>query len=335
MLEVLAKNEGFASEPSSSTRQLPTPAPTPTDSASSTFPSTSSTSIFSRPQSPSRNEKKTRLATPTHDFASLPPLPPPSPRSFLPLDSLVPAGTILFDDYELNQACQVEIAEDGWIRFSPDLLAKVPSSSSTSAVEPLVDEPSQTPSKGKKRGRAKGGKANPVKKPRIERDRTLEHLADCSQALVCCATIRRLGTQTIVRIYLVPRDSPKLAKHAHGSRLPKRPSFPTIRSLLHSIRSNQEEWDGLVVEGETPKFMDESDQRSLLELFHEVEIPCEGGFDELDASQEIKDRLWLQLSEQSDEITTDLFPYQRVSRSLVVSGAHSLIPDIFIRNRLP
>lgn len=124
-----------------------------------------------------------------------------------------------------------------------------------------------------------------------------------------------VGIQAVARIYLVPRNSPELAIHASNNRLPKRPSLPTIRYLLHSIRSHQQEWDGSVIEGEVPMFMDETDQRSLLELFHEVEIPCEGGFNRLDASQAIKDRLWMQLSEQSEEITTDLFPYQRVSRS--------------------
>jgi hypothetical protein len=190
------------------------------------------------------------------------------------------------------------------------------------APSETIDEPSQSPKKGKKRGRAVGGKASPAqKKLKVEVDKTLSNLAACSQALVFKATALALGSDVVLRIYLVPEDLAELSRLNAKERL-SRPSHSIVRSVLQSIRQDPREWNGGLSGAQTLRLMDETDERTLLEIFHGVEVPAQDGFVTLDASSEIRDRIHYAVMEQPEAIKTDLFPFQRVSLLALPSLHH-------------
>lgn len=77
--------------------------------------------------------------------------------------------------------------------------------------------------------------------------------------------------------------------------------------------------------GAVTMFMEESDTRSLLEIFQQVERPCQDGFDKLEASEEIKARLEKAVTGQSDKVKTKLYLYQQVSLECPCTFALELI----------
>ncbi|GAA6012278.1 hypothetical protein JCM11491_007080 [Sporobolomyces phaffii] len=304
-------------------RSLPTPAATPTFFSSFTLPPLPLPALPVTPRSPAA-KRRTKQETPPPAHR-LPPFPlSPSPRKApsprkpppLPLDRLFPAGTITLHNYSIRDGFDSDVGVDGWIKFSKDVLV-----SRTVAPEPLVlDEPSQTPTKGgNKRGRSKGGKSSPAKKrTKVVHDKTLDDLVACSQASVFLATARAIGDDVILRIYLVQEDLPELAQIDPKRRL-KRPPASTVRSVFQSIRCDRGEWEGRGATGEAEMLLEEKDGRSLLEMFHGIEVPGEGGFENLDAPQAIKDRLWLASSEQPEDVKTELYPYQQASVAKMLS----------------
>lgn len=301
-------------------RQLPTPALTPTFLADIPFANLPPLPDFARAHAapeldvPGNPYGKEHTPPPFDRFPTFPASPSPrKPRPSLPLCRLFRAGTIVLADHHLNPA--LRLAEDGWTLVSKDLVSPSRNEAEDHVVEPLpqdFDEPSQSPSKGRKRGRAGGRGKHPSAKKRakVVVDKLLDNIIACSQAYVLQASARADGTNVIFRIYLVPEDLPELGKLSSKDRL-KRPPPSILRSVLESIRCDATEWIGQVGV-EQKRFMEEEDSRSLLEIFHDVEAPGTGGFDSLDASRHVKDRLWSALHVQPDEIKTELFPYQRV-----------------------
>ncbi|GAA5911481.1 uncharacterized protein JCM6883_005773 [Sporobolomyces salmoneus] len=318
--------------------QLPTPAATP--SFSWEFPFSNLPPLPDPPRATGPwgvvVQIQQRTPPPSAHLPAFPASPSPRKSPSLPLDRLFRAGTLVLKGYRINTPH--DLAQDGWISFSKELLSPISKEEENASIgetRPEVDEPSQSPSKGKKRGRTGGrGPTSPSKKKaKIVVDKQLDNLIACSQSLVFKATARASGSDVVLRIYLVPEDLPEMSKINPKERL-KRPANSIVRSVLQSIRCEPEECNGVFVD--TPSnFMDETDGRSLLEIFHEVETPGEGGFEGLDTSREVKDRLWNALNVQPDEVKTELFPYQRGSIAKMLARelapATTISPDYLPR----
>ncbi|GAA5878684.1 hypothetical protein JCM16303_002170 [Sporobolomyces ruberrimus] len=312
----------------SASHQLPTPAPTPTFLSEPSFPSTASTPS-SLPNVSSTSEVQRLTPPPKASLPSFPTSPSPRKTPSLPLDRLFPAGTCVLCQHCLNPAIEPEIAKDGWFTYSKDLLVPNPREDDLTFGTPLAsDEPSQTPSKGKKRGRTQGKKGSQAnKKAKVVVDKTLDNLTLCQDALVLRATARAAGSDVVLRIYIVPEDLPELDAIQTKGRL-KRPPSSTLRSVFQSIRCHPGEWNGVLAGEGVSRWTDERDGRSLLEMFHGIEVPGEGSFEDVEALEEVKDRIWLALSEQPEDIKTDLFPYQRASVAKML--ARELAPSTSI-----
>ncbi|GAA5963090.1 hypothetical protein JCM3765_001766 [Sporobolomyces pararoseus] len=329
-----------------SSTQLPTPASTPTFLSNFAFsnlpPLPSVLPLSALPPLPKLPKLKVKFPvrpkieqrTPP-PISRLPPFPTsPSPRKppSLPLDRLFRAGTIIVNGYRFD--VDNELAEDGWISFSKDLLKRVPSpeqEEESSKVDSTMlddDEPSQSPSKGKKRSRigGGGGRASPAKKkPKVVLDKALANIISCFQASVLTATARAVGNDIILRIYLVPEDLPELGEIK--SKL-SRPADSIVRSVLQSIRCDLAEWNGTLNELDISRLMDENDRRSLLEVFHQIEVPGDGEFNDLEAPRAIKERIQYVLKTQSENVETELFDYQRASIAKML--ARELAPALSV-----
>ncbi|GAA5928576.1 DEAD/DEAH box helicase [Sporobolomyces koalae] len=337
--------------PSGIVHQLPTPVTTPNVLSTCSFSADLKALPLDTPFSeldlqrlPPLPDLK-HVQTPVDGFFNYPTSPSPRKRTQKPiaLERLFPAGTILLRDYRLRSLDHgQELAADGWIQFAPDLLCLTTSPESEALLESsIADEPAQCLTRGKKRGRTARGKSAPArKKAKVVQDRTLDNLVACCQALVCRATVCVTDSTVILRIYLIPEDLPELKRAEYRTGRLKRSSPAIIRTVLSQIRCSTEEWNGTPPPADVtvPRLLDEADDRSLLEIFHEISIPGEGGFEHVDAPQEVKDRLWFALTEQPDDVITDLFPYQRasvakmLSRELAPASANS--PDYIERSSL-
>ncbi|BGP24390.1 proteophosphoglycan ppg4 [Rhodotorula toruloides] len=292
-----------------------TPVPTPLcdlSSASLPFASTSSTIFtFARPGSPSRAAptRRTGLTSPSRQ----------NPRTPLPLDPLIPAGTILLRDHRLVSD-DLDVAEDGWLAFERDSVQPASQAVVTVDEDPLVQPPParrKSPSKartGQKRRSPTSAGQPARKKAKVGGSALLDSLASMSAALACCATVHVSGVDIVMRVYLVPQDLPELQDPAYTRGKTKRPAGATVLGVLQAVRVSEEEWMGVPQGGDLPSLMEE-DQRSLLEVYRDIESPAhhESFLDDIDASEDVKSRLAWSLNENPSGIITTLFPYQRAT----------------------
>jgi len=321
-----APSPAVTSKPTTSNfnSQLPTPHRDRNSSISST---TGSIVPESSPPSPSASTPA-RYITPEFPFPSPPASPAPLPaRTSFPLENLTPVGSIILENVKLYAGYDGAAAEDGWIPFSRDLLVPIGiiSLDDTSDSEES-DAPSLSSSRlGKKRGRASQGRsAVSKKKAKVVDDKLLDKLITCSETSTLRATVKLIGFHAVIRIYLIPEDLPEriqLAETKNGK--VDRPRV--LLAVLSSVRRNQYEWNGQMQKGAVTMFMEESDTRSLLEIFQQVERPCQDGFDKLEASEEIKARLEKAVTGQSDKVKTKLYLYQQVSLECPCTFALELI----------
>ncbi|GAA5859888.1 hypothetical protein JCM1840_001782 [Sporobolomyces johnsonii] len=338
------------------TPALPTPNPTPFASASASF---------AFPASPSGTRETFFPSGPPASAPTLAPPPPTSPRRLerpvLPLDRLIPAGTVVLRGYQLSEIPVVEPAEDGWLPLSrelleplppvsppldPDLASLFPHLPSAEPVVPasqplLPPQPPNPPVGTKKRKRkasvpswttpkrkASGsGSSSPRKKAKLTTDPLLDNILSCSAALVLRSTVRMVDNDAVLRVYLIPQDLPELWQPEYAKGRLKRPPSSTVYPVLSAVRSSLSEWNGAIEPRDVPRLMDETDERSLLEIFHDIELPAqEPSFvDNLDAPEDVKERLAYAVKEQPDDILTDLYPYQRASLAKML--ARELAPQ--------
>ncbi|GAA5943611.1 hypothetical protein JCM1841_004285, partial [Sporobolomyces salmonicolor] len=333
------------------TPAFPTPDPTPFASASASF---------AFPASPSGTGKT--FCPPDRSAAALAPVPPPptSPRRLerpvLPVDRLIPAGTVVLRGYRLSEIPYVEPAEDGWLPLSRELLEPLPPVSpplesgpfsllppaepDAPASRPLLPPQPPSPPVGKKKRKRKAsvpdwttlkrktsgsGSSSPRKKVKLTADPLLDDILSCSAALVLRSTVRMVDNNAVLRIYLIPQDLPELWQPEYAKGRLKRPPSSTVYPVLYSVRSSPSEWNGAIQSGDVPHLMDEKDERSLLEIFHDIELPAEEPSFVLDAPGDVKERLTCAVKEQPDDILTDLYPYQRASLAKML--ARELAPQ--------
>ncbi|BGO93874.1 hypothetical protein NBRC10512_006116 [Rhodotorula toruloides] len=297
-----------------------TPVPTPiggSSSASLPFASTSSAIFpFERPVSPSPS--RAPLAP------SRPPAPTsPSrhaPRVPLPLDRLIPAGTILLRDHQLVSN-DLDVAEDGWLAFARDSVqpasrAAEPADEAQPVQPPAARRKSPTKARAGQKRRASILAGQPArKKAKIGGTAVIDSLASMSAALACTCTMHVSSADVVVRIYLVPQDLPELRDLAYSRGKTKRPAGVTVLNVLQAVRVSEEEWMGVPQEGDVPSLMEEEDRRSLLEVYRDIESPAhdESFLGQVDAPDDVKSRLAWSLTENPSGITTTLFPYQRAT----------------------
>ncbi|GAA5825761.1 hypothetical protein JCM11251_000361 [Rhodosporidiobolus azoricus] len=324
---------------------FPTPDATPLASASSSFafPPSPTTSSYTRPPPatsiPTSPPSPARLAGVASPLIATPPASPSRQheRFVIPLDRLVAVGTIRLENYVLNDAAKYLEAEDGWEVFGKDSLQALP--------PPFIDEDEQlallpfptTPkSFSGQKGRAKSGtkrkaassnRSPPAKKAKPSGHAVLDSLVSLTSALATRATMRVVGTTAILRVYLVPQDLPELADPAYTRGRTKWPPGSTVFQVLNAIRMSEEEWEGGFVDGDVPRFMDEQDKRSLLEVYRNIESPShdDAFIDQLNTSDETKDRLRWALHEGAEGIETDMFPYQKATLAKML--ARELAPQ--------
>ncbi|BGP47916.1 hypothetical protein JCM10450v2_003781 [Rhodotorula kratochvilovae] len=266
----------------------------------------------------------------------------PNP-AFLPLNQLIPVGTIILPRHRFSADAVLVIAEDGWTCLAKETLEAIPLVPATDAVEAAPLQPRPVAPRPPVKGRAAKGKkrrastaAGPsAKKAKLAAHPHLEALMTLSFALVLRATVRIVGETAIVRVYLVPQDLPELRSPARGKSR-ARPPGSSIVALLNEVRVHSGEWDGVVQIGDLSRLTVEADMRSLLEVYRDIESPSDdAAFPlNLDAPDEIKERLSWALSDNPDAVQSELFPYQRatLAKMLARELAPQDIPDpTFIR----
>ncbi|GAA5981933.1 hypothetical protein JCM10908_004673 [Rhodotorula pacifica] len=229
----------------------------------------------------------------------------------LPLDRLFPAGTVVIRRHTFSSDAEIALADDGWTRFSADLLRVARpdehGEDETLAAPVAVSVPS-TPSKKRRRSSVAGARPSP-KRAKLSNDPIVDLLVANSASRAIVATARTVGTDVIVRVYLVPQDLPELL----ASKPRKNPVGTTVLNLLRRVRVAEREWAGeLAPNGETTPFLDESDTRSLLEVYRDIESPShDPAFaDHLDAPDHVRERIAGTLADNPVGVSTPLFPYQ-------------------------
>ncbi|GAA6027413.1 hypothetical protein JCM8097_007843 [Rhodosporidiobolus ruineniae] len=335
---------------------FPTPNSTPFGSSSSSFAFPASpTGAFSGIQLP-----------PLPDF---PPLTPPvastsaaqpshSPsrqhdRVAIPLDRLVPIGTLLLPGHVIDEHVSHTVAEDDWFVYSKDTLKPVPPPGvEQDELERAENDPLPSPSpsapstprspakKSKKRPAPLYRRSSPSKRAKLASSASssaqksqslLPALDSLTGAVALRATVRvdhsAEEPTAVVRVYLVPQDLDELddPKYARGKL--KRPGASTVFQVLEAVRIRREEWEGSAQGEDVQRFMDEKDTRSLLEVYRDIESPRRDDvwIDELDAPTEVKDRLRWALVEGAECIQTEMFPYQKATLAKML--ARELAPQ--------
>ncbi|GAA5906076.1 hypothetical protein JCM6882_003552 [Rhodosporidiobolus microsporus] len=274
--------------------------------------------------------------------------PPSSPsrqpdRLLIPLNRLVPVGTVVLTAHVFSDDADHVNAEDGWTIFTKDTLRSTafPPSAPLEPDAPLASLPSPTTprprSLTKGKGKAKAGtkrkaapsaaRASPAKKARLSGHPLLDSLLSLGASLAARATVQVVDSTAIVRVYLVPQDLPELADPAYSRWKTKRPPGSTVFQVLNAVRVSRREWNGEAEDGDVPRFMDEQDKRSLLEVYRSIESPLheETFIDQLDTLDEVHERLRWALNEGAEGIETDIFPYQRATLAKML--ARELAPQ--------
>lgn len=296
--------------------------------------------------------------------AAHPPLPRPphSPnkptRTPIPLDLLIPAGTILLRDHSIVKGAALPSAEDGWKKLAKGILERRRPTADETVVDEVVVEEAEneptSPAKGKgKKGKRKamGGRALPAKKRKTvdASEGLLEHVIHLQDALLLRATFIATQDQAIIlRIYLVPVELPEReqVEFARGRRA--RPADSVVIGVLSAVRVDEDEWKGVMGQQEKPSVMEEQvglgetnrvrryadlgtpllqDKRSILELYRAVSSPpMDPNFvDSLDnASPSAKDRIAAALENDPTGFLTELYPYQKVRCSLCRNSSRVL-----------
>ncbi|BGP15858.1 hypothetical protein JCM10213_005656 [Rhodosporidiobolus nylandii] len=314
---------------------FPTPALTPLASTSTSFAFPASPT---GPSSANAPLPVPPLPTPSTSQAAaiLPPSPSRQPRRrLIPLDRLFPAGTVLLPDHVLAPGNELMAAEDGWIALdketlqAADLAPLSPIENDSSATLPT---PSASPRAGrkpasKKRKASSSARGSPTKRARASAHPLLDSLVWLSAALAVRATVRVVGTTAVVRVYLVPQDLPEMADADHRRGALKRPAGSTVFGLLNAVRMSPEEWSGEVQSEAVPLFMSETDTRSLLEVYTDIESPSHDPtfVDELDANEEVKERLRWAVLDGAEGVQTDMFAYQKATLAKML--ARELAPQ--------
>jgi hypothetical protein len=204
----------------------------------------------------------------------------------IPLENLIPAGTILLSGYSITPDALLEDAEDGWSRLDRGVLERQEEEEHLETMDPVglaeaVDEPPilavapQTPpspaksSSKKGKGTRKAASSlnySPKKNPKrylasaTPPHSFLDDVLLLQDSLVLRATLSSVDeSMMLLRIYLIPVDAPERAggEYTKGSRA--RPPSSTIVAVLGAIRMDGTEWEGRVSEeeGEVKRMMDE------------------------------------------------------------------------------
>ncbi|GJN89115.1 hypothetical protein Rhopal_002089-T1 [Rhodotorula paludigena] len=252
-------------------------------------------------------------------------------RKLIPLDRLIPIGTLVLPHHRLNPDVPPQQAEDGWINLSRDTLQAITLVTAEPAAL-VVTPPSPSPSNsrsvaGKKRKASTAGGSS-SKKAKLSAHPHLDALVALSSAVGARATVRLVGDSALVRVYLVPQDLPELKDAAYKYGRLQRPAGSRILGLLSAVRVSPEEWAGeLSEEGDSPLFMEETDKRSLLEVYRDISSPIEDTAypNNLEASDEIKARLLWAFDENPEGVQAELFPYQRATLAKML--ARELAPQ--------
>ncbi|GAA6056120.1 hypothetical protein JCM3770_006004 [Rhodotorula araucariae] len=266
-------------------------------------------------------------------------------RTALPLDRLIPVGTIVLAQHRFVPDVSLDEAEDGWTCLSKGMLEAIPLEPMDDPAEAAPPQPSPAPlrSPGNGRAPAPGGKKRRAstiggrlsKKVKLAAHPHLEALVTLSAAFVLRATVRVIEETALVRVYLIPQDLPELRDPPLGKSR-ARPPGNSIVTLLSSVRVHQGEWEGDVQLGDLAGLMAETDMRSLLEVYRDIEAPSDDTTFplNLDAPEDVKERLSWAMSDNPDGIQSELFPYQRatLAKMLARELAPQDVPDpTFIR----
>ncbi|BGP55259.1 hypothetical protein JCM8202v2_002857 [Rhodotorula sphaerocarpa] len=237
----------------------------------------------------------------------------------LSLGDLFAAGTIVLHSCIVASAAESEIAEDGWLVFRPELITP-------NGAQPVADgashlhlpEPSPPRASPKKRRRSSLTASSPRAAKRARMAMSGDDGFDLVVVNVTAGTIRATaraaGDDVILRIYLVPQDLPVLADR----RRPSKSSETTLRQLLELLRISPTEWNGHVNEddsADSTPFLSERDERSLLEIYRDVESPSVDTslMEGINAPPAIRDRVAFAFGDNPVGVSTELFPYQRAT----------------------
>lgn len=198
------------------------------------------------------------------------PRPPPSPtnpRPQIPLDLLIPVGSIRLSQYGLAEESELDFAE-GWTALAKGLLQRLalPVEEAAAALDdesvPVVEEPAPpSPVSGKSKGegkrKASASPASPVKKRKTASEDLVAHLIHLQDALVLRATFRVIDSQTVVlRVYLVPSDLPQLGDSEYQKGKRARPAVSVVLKVLDMIDTSEEIWEGDLSGGEGLRLLD-------------------------------------------------------------------------------
>lgn len=300
---------------------LPTPALTPIGSTTfkpfSTRLSASPASPTSPPvpSTPRARREPVPESGPSHQQAS-----PGGKASEIPLERLFPAGTIVLHRHTFSPDADQSIAEDGWTRFSQDLLRPARPDDDEGELLPLppvVAAVPRTPSKKRRRTSSSGTKLSP-KRMRLSNDPLVDLLIANSTSRTISATAFATGSSVIVRICLIPQDLPELL--ASGRR--RKAVGATVMNLLGRVRVAESEWEGNICpDSDCKAFLDEPDTRSLLEVYRDIESPSHDPnfVDQLDAPEHVRERIADTLLDNPVGISTQLFPYQLATLAKMLS----------------
>ncbi|GAA6012949.1 hypothetical protein JCM10207_008392 [Rhodosporidiobolus poonsookiae] len=300
---------------------FPTPTLTPAGGAPAFFPFPASPTAAANLFSPER-------LPPIPDAA---PADPPSParhanRVPIPLDRLVPVGTLYLPGLTIDPGAATFTADDGWTPLARETLQTVRPTAGEAEAFPAAVPPSpswsRSPTKSKARAGTKrrastslqGSPASKRMKPSFPS--ALDALLALTASVGARGTVKETTGGVMVRVYLVPQDLPELADPKHTKGAARWPPASTVFHLLDAIRVDKDEWEsGSLTQGEVPLFTDESDKRSLLEVYRDIDSPSHNldSIDGLDAPEEIKDRLRWALIEGAEGVATELFPYQKAT----------------------
>lgn len=277
---------------------LPSPPFSPTSStSSSTFareipfsPDLENPDSFAPTLPPPPPPAEGAPASPHLAFPTTPPATPRPPRErqnsgstprarkppyAIPLDRLIPVGTVVLPLRRLSDTVAQEEAEDGWSKLFDGTLEAIgnlellslaasrsndlPSPSTAAApvkikvdVEPEVASPSSPSKKGKRKAASGPSPPPPAKKARVAKPHDiLVDVVALQHALVLRATFRIVENDALLRIYLIASDLPdrRMLKAT-------RPADNVVLRVLKEVREGASSWEG-VVEPEGRSLLDE------------------------------------------------------------------------------
>lgn len=229
----------------------------------------------------------TPAETPVASTSTLPPLDVPtgtptsrqSKRKLIPLERLIPAGTILLRDHQVVEP-EGDHARDPsskeWhplVKTSlrcvkveteepPDTIESDPSVSAHAEMSAAGAYRAPALSSKRKRSGSKAGRSKKRSKPAVpaarSSDSLLSVIVHCQDAVLLRCTYMPLDDSTVaLRVYLVPEDIDELDDDGFTLGKRARPADSVVLQVLASVHCDEREWDGEAGDEGAKSLMDE------------------------------------------------------------------------------